>query len=83
MIGRITVNALLKSVIAMLAMAVVVVLSLGAWNSWSRFAVINRITAVAETSGYLFTALHNLRVDRASTFRPEFRSAAYVDVAAA
>ena len=69
MIKRVTVNVLLKSVIAMLATAVVVMLSLGAWNSWSRLAAVNRIAAVAEASGYLFTALHNLRVDRSSTSR--------------
>src|SRR5436309_3001733 len=69
MLDRLSVNTLLKFVIAALASAVVVVLSLGAWDSWGRLAVVNRIAAVADASGYLFTALHNLRVDRASTFR--------------
>jgi methyl-accepting chemotaxis protein len=69
MLNRITINTLLKSVIVVLATAVVVQLSLGAWSSLKRFQAIDRIAAAAETSTFLFTALHNLRVDRASTFR--------------
>src|SRR5436305_11479536 len=44
-------------------------LSLSAWHSWTRLAAVNRIAAVAEVSTHLFTALHNLRVDRASSVR--------------
>ena len=69
MINRISVNVLLKSVIAIMAAAVVVVFSMSAWQSWNRLISINRIAAVAEISGDLFTALHNLRVDRATTAR--------------
>ena len=69
MLNKISINLLLKSVIATLAVAVVIVLSLSAWSSWTRLAAVNRIAAVAETSGYIFTALHNLRVDRASSYR--------------
>jgi methyl-accepting chemotaxis protein len=65
----ISVNTLLKSVIATLAAAVVVMLSLNAWDSWQRLRTANRIAAVADVSGYLFTGLHNMRVDRASGFR--------------
>src|SRR5919199_150806 len=66
---RLSVNALLKSVIAILATAVVVVLALDAWDSWNRLTTATRSAAVAEASTHLFTALHNLRVDRASSFR--------------
>ena len=69
MLHRITVNALLKSVIVTLAMTVVVMLSLGVWDSWGRLMALNRIAAVAEASGYLFKSLHNLRVDRLSSVR--------------
>src|SRR5713226_6142497 len=69
MLNRVSVNAILKSVIATLAAAVVVMLALGAWSSWDRLAAVNRIAAAADASGYMFTALHNLRVDRASSFR--------------
>jgi methyl-accepting chemotaxis protein len=69
MISWLSVNALLKAVIAILAAAVVITLTLGAWESWGRLAAANRIAAVSNVSAHLFTALHNLRVDRASTFR--------------
>ena len=69
MLNRITINTLLKSVTIVLAAAVVAQLSLGAWKSWQRFEAIDRIAAAAETSSHLFTALHNLRVDRSSTTR--------------
>jgi len=69
MIRGLSVSALLKFVISALAVAVVVVLALGAWDSGSRVAATNRIAAVADVSSPLFTALHNLRIDRASSFR--------------
>ncbi|MFL5031401.1 MAG: methyl-accepting chemotaxis protein, partial [Xanthobacteraceae bacterium] len=69
MIDRLSVNALLKSVIGILAAVVVVILALAAWDSWKRLNTANRSAAVAEASSHLFTALHNLRVDRASTTR--------------
>jgi methyl-accepting chemotaxis protein len=69
MFNRMSVNAILKSVIATLGAVVVVMLALGAWSSWSRLATVNRIAAVADASGYIFTAMHSLRVDRASTYR--------------
>ena len=69
MFNSVSVKVLLKSVIAALSAAVMVMLAVGAWGSWSRLAVVNRIAAVAETSAYLFSALHYLRTDRASTVR--------------
>jgi len=69
MLNRVSINTILNSVIATLAAAVVIVLAYGAWSSWTRLAAVNRIAAAAEASTYLFTALHNLRVDRASGYR--------------
>jgi methyl-accepting chemotaxis protein len=69
MIDRVSVSALLKLVIAVLSAAVVLMLGLGAWDSWVRLNNANRIAAVANASGYMFTVLHNLRVDRATTYR--------------
>ena len=69
MFDKLSANAILKSVIAVLGAAVVVMLAMGAWNSWTRLAAANRIAAVAEASGHMFTALHNLRVDRSASFR--------------
>jgi hypothetical protein len=69
MLNRVSINTILNSVIATLAAAVVIVLALGAWSSWTRLTAVNRIAAAADASTYLFTALHNLRVDRASGYR--------------
>jgi methyl-accepting chemotaxis protein len=69
MLKKLSVNSLLKSVIATMGTAIVLLLALSAWDSWERLRTANRIAAVADASGYLFTSLHNLRVDRASTFR--------------
>jgi methyl-accepting chemotaxis protein len=44
-------------------------LALGSWDSWRRLATVNRIATVAEATAHMFTALHNLRVDRATSFR--------------
>src|SRR5260370_11576765 len=69
MFDKLSANAILKSVIAILGAAVVIMLAMGAWNSWNRLVAVNRIAAVAEASGHMFTALHNLRVDRSASFR--------------
>jgi len=69
LLNRITVNALLKSVIITLAAVAVVASSLTAWNSWTRLAAANRIAVVVDASSYIFTALPNLRNDRSATDR--------------
>jgi methyl-accepting chemotaxis protein len=69
MLDRISVNALLKFVIATLAAAVVVTLSVSAWESWSRLQTSKRLALVSEASSSVFTALHNLRLDRAWSVR--------------
>ena len=69
MLNRLSVNVLLNSVVAILAAAVVAMLSVGAWNSVKQLRVGNRIASVTEASGHLFTVLHNLRFDRSSTVR--------------
>ncbi|HEY4139772.1 MAG TPA: methyl-accepting chemotaxis protein [Pseudolabrys sp.] len=69
MLNRLSVNVLLNSVVAVLAAAVVVMLSIGAWDSVKRLNTVSRIASVTEASGYLFTALHNIRFDRSSTTR--------------
>jgi methyl-accepting chemotaxis protein len=65
MLNRVTIKALLKTVIGVLGAAVVIMLSLSAWDSWNRLGTASRAAAVADASAYLFTALHNLRFDRA------------------
>jgi methyl-accepting chemotaxis protein len=69
MLNRLSVNFILKSVIASLMTIIIVALAVGAWTSWQRLGAVSRIGAVAEATSYMFTALHNLRVDRASTTR--------------
>jgi hypothetical protein len=69
MINRLSVSALLKFAFGLAAAAIVVVLATGSWNSWERLKVTTRIAHNAEASIHLFASLHNLRVDRSSSFR--------------
>jgi methyl-accepting chemotaxis protein len=69
MLDRLTISALVKSVIIVMAACVVAGLSSNAWDSWSRLGVTNRMLAVAETSANLFKAMHNLRTDRSTSTR--------------
>src|SRR5215510_9456821 len=69
MLDRVSVSSILKSVIAALSAVVVIMLAVGAWSSWSRLQIDSRIAGVAATSAYIFTALHNLRSDRARSYR--------------
>jgi methyl-accepting chemotaxis protein len=69
MLNRLSVNFILKSVISVLVAIIMLALASGAWNSWKRVASTSQIAAVAEASIQMFTALHNLRVDRATSFR--------------
>src|SRR5215204_2435512 len=69
MLNRVTVSALLKTVILTTAFCVVVGFSLNAWQSWGRLQVASRILVVADTSANLFKAMHNLRTDRSTTNR--------------
>jgi methyl-accepting chemotaxis protein len=67
MLNRLTISALLKSVIALMAACVVVFLIMAAWDSWGRLQAAGRISVIAEASENAFRAMHNLRTDRANT----------------
>ncbi len=69
MLDRLSASTLLRSVIAVMAVLVLILLSNDAWNSARRLAQSNRIVSVAEVSGQIFTAMHKLRTDRAATQR--------------
>jgi methyl-accepting chemotaxis protein len=69
MLNRLTVTALLTSVVAIMATCVVVFLSISAWSSWGRLQSANRTTQIAEISRYVFKALPALRTDRSNTGR--------------
>ncbi|HLQ90404.1 MAG TPA: methyl-accepting chemotaxis protein, partial [Xanthobacteraceae bacterium] len=72
MVNRLSVNVLLKSVIAIMGAAVMTALVLSAWDSWSRLQIANQIAIAADGSKYLFTAMHNLRTDRGTSQRDLF-----------
>src|SRR4029450_8146958 len=67
--NKLSVNLLLKSVIGALAAAVVVLLIVGSWDSWTRLKSAERIANVARASAEIFTSLGNLRLDRTMTPR--------------
>src|SRR5882757_511182 len=67
--NKLSVNFLLKSVIGAFAAAVVALLVAGSWDSWTRLKSADRIANVASASAEIFTALHNLRLDRTMTPR--------------
>src|ERR1700749_771042 len=69
MLNRITVSALLKLVMSVMAAIVAIILALGAWDSWQRLRDDERIAVVADASAHAFRAMHNLRTDRSTTFR--------------
>jgi methyl-accepting chemotaxis protein len=69
MLNRLTVSALLKTVILATAFCVVLGFSLNAWDSWGRLQVTSRIAVIADASANLFKAMHNLRTDQSTTVR--------------
>src|SRR4030081_728355 len=69
MLNRLTVSALLKTVILTTAFCVVLGFSLNAWDSWGRLQVTNRIAVIADASANLFKAMHNLRTDQSTSVR--------------
>jgi methyl-accepting chemotaxis protein len=68
MLNRVSISTLLKTVIATLGAGIVVMLTIQAWESWGRLAATSRAVAASDAAGYMFTALHNLRVDRSLTY---------------
>jgi methyl-accepting chemotaxis protein len=69
MLNRLTVSALLQTVILSTAFCIVIGFSLNAWDSWGRLQVTGRISVIADASANLFKAMHNLRTDRSTTDR--------------
>ncbi len=69
MLAKLSIAILLKSLIAVLFAVIMTMLARGAWDSWRNLGTAERIAAVSEASSDMFTALHNLRVDRSMTSR--------------
>jgi methyl-accepting chemotaxis protein len=69
MLNRLTISALLKTVIATTALLVIAIFSFNAWGAWDRLQSADRIARVSDASASLFKAMANLRSDRVSTSR--------------
>jgi methyl-accepting chemotaxis protein len=69
MLNRLTVSTLLQTATALCGVAIIILLWLGVSSSWKRMHAESRAAAATEASSYLFTALSNIRLDRANTFR--------------
>jgi methyl-accepting chemotaxis protein len=69
MLNRLTVSALLKTVISATSFVVVVGFSLTAWNSWNRLQLTNRVGVIADASANMFKAMDRLRSDRSTSVR--------------
>jgi methyl-accepting chemotaxis protein len=69
MLNRLTVSALLKSVILTTAFSIVIGFTLNAWDSWGRLQATNRIALITDASANLFKAMHNVRTDRPNAGR--------------
>ena len=69
MFRRVSANALLKSVIAVVGAVLVAVLANGAWDAWGAWGAASRLEKTAEVAGYAFRSMHNLRLDRSFTVR--------------
>ncbi len=69
MLRRLSSNAILKSVIGVMAACIVLLLATSAWDSWRRYLLASRVATIAEASEFVFTAMHSLRVDRSFTVR--------------
>jgi methyl-accepting chemotaxis protein len=65
MTNRVTVTALLTTVISIMAAAVVVIMSLSAWDSLAKLRTAGQLEAVAQASSDAFKAMHTLRTVRA------------------
>jgi methyl-accepting chemotaxis protein len=69
MFQRVSSNALLQSVIVVIAVALTIVLSVDAWNAWHALVTDSRLANIANATGPAFRAMHNLRLDRSMTAR--------------
>jgi methyl-accepting chemotaxis protein len=66
---RVSSGFLLKSIIAVVSAALIVVLGLEAWRGWRAVVAADRLANIAEASSLGFRAMHNMRVIRSFTGR--------------
>ena len=69
MLKSVSAALLLKCIVGLFSAAIIAVLAAQSWLAWSDYAASQRATAVVEVSRNIFTALTNLRNDRAGTQR--------------
>ena len=69
MLNRLTVSALVKAVIVVMAACVMAGLSISAWECWNRLGATSRMFGIADASSKVFKAMHSLRTDRSISFR--------------
>jgi methyl-accepting chemotaxis protein len=81
-LNRLSVRGLSQGIVVVLALAVVGLLSLAGWQSWQRYQTSVRIAAVVDLNIHMFTALHNLRVDRSNSRRALMLEAVHASVPA-
>jgi methyl-accepting chemotaxis protein len=69
MFEKLSANAILKSVVALFATGLMLVLAVNAWDASRQLATAGRLAALVDTSNHVFRVMHNLRIDRAQTVR--------------
>ena len=69
MLNRLTVAALLKTVIIFTALFIILGVSLSAWDSWQRLQATNRVALIVDASAQMFKAMDRVRADRTTTKR--------------
>ncbi|MEA2726556.1 MAG: hypothetical protein QOF70_1031 [Acetobacteraceae bacterium] len=80
--NRWSANILLKSVIAALGVALVILLAAGTWATFGQLRSATQLATATETLGVVFRAYHNTRLDRTITVRMVASYADPIDAAA-
>ena len=69
MLNRVSVTALLTSIVLFMAACIVAMLAVNALQSFDRLKAAGRISVIAGLSRDAFVAMHRLRTDRSTTNR--------------
>jgi methyl-accepting chemotaxis protein len=64
-----SINATLKTIIAIFAIALVYFTAHGAWISWNRLIITDQVAKVSDATASIFDALNNIRWDRSNNPR--------------
>jgi len=69
MLDRLTISALLKTVIVSAALVIVAIFALNAWTSWTGLKTAQDMARIADASSEVFRVMSNVRADRNTTQR--------------